>query len=113
VSPILPSNNLVPLLIIYLKGLGILAQWTDDAEDDLARSQIRQLISSFESTDKARDLLLDFHFMNDCSHLQSPLQSYGPESVAFLRNVSQKWDPQCVFQKLQDSGYLLSKIGIE
>jgi hypothetical protein len=103
----------VPPLIINFKGLAILAQWTDDADDDLARSQIRQLISSFESTAKARGLLLNFHFMNDCSHLQSPLQSYGPESLAFLKTVSQKWDPQGVFQKLQNSGYLLSKMEIK
>lgn len=90
-----------------------MAQWTEDADNNLAHSQIRELISTFEFAARAWGLLLDFHFMNDCSHLQSLLQSYGPESLAFLRTVSQKWVPQGVFQNLQNSGYLLTKIGIE
>ena len=87
-----------------------MVQWTDDKDDDMARSQIRQLISSIESTAKSRSLLLDFHFMNDASYIQSPLKSYGDESLAFLRDESRRWDPEGVFQRLQNDGYLLDKV---
>ena len=48
--------------------------------------------------------------MNDASYIQSPLQGYGPESLAFLGAASRKWDPEGVFQRLQNSGFLLSKM---
>ena len=76
----------------------------------MARSQIRQLMSSIESTAKARGLLMDFQFMNDASYTQSPLNGYGKESLASLSAASRKWDSEGVFQKLQNSGFLLSKV---
>ena len=50
--------------------------------------------------------------MNDASYTQSPLQGYGPESLASLSATSHKWDPEGVFQKLQNSGFLLSKVHV-
>lgn len=88
----------------------MIVQWTEDSDDDLARSQIRQLISSIEFTAKSRGLLLDFCFMNDASFIQSPLKAYGTESVALLEAASHKWDPEGIFQQLQNSGFLLSKM---
>ena len=51
-------------------------------------------------------------YMNDCSHDQDPLGSYGAENVAKLCEVSQKYDPGQVFQKLQHDGFLLRKLGV-
>lgn len=92
-----------------MPGLGIISQWTNDEDDDLARSQIRQLISLIESAAEARGLLIGFRFMNDASQLQSPFQKYSTESLDFLTGVSQKWDPEDVFQNLQNAGFLLPK----
>jgi len=102
-------------------------QWSEQSEDKIARAQLRQLVSSFQSIAKARGAvskhfsnlfsqansliyqqLLDFEFMNDASYTQSPLKSYGEESFTSLKAASEKWDPQAVFQKLQNSGFLLS-----
>ncbi|KAL9067841.1 MAG: hypothetical protein Q9157_006682 [Trypethelium eluteriae] len=90
--------------------LAMMVQWNDDANDGEARSQISQLISSLKSTCKTRGHLLDFHFMNDCSYTQSPFQGYGKENLAFLKATAAEWDLQGVFQKLQSSGFLLSKM---
>ena len=49
--------------------------------------------------------------MNDANAKQNVLKSYGDESLARLRAVSQAYDRQQVFQKLQSNGYLLSKAG--
>ncbi|KAI9711712.1 MAG: hypothetical protein M1820_001856 [Bogoriella megaspora] len=89
--------------------LAMLVQWTDDANDDEARSQIRQLIESARSVAESSGHLLDFQFMNGASCMQSPLKSYGPERLASLRAASEKWDPDGVFQHLQQSGFLLYK----
>jgi hypothetical protein len=55
-------SSLMPLLIIRFKVIAIFAQWTD-AENEVARSQVQQLLSSFQSTAKGLGLLLDFFFM--------------------------------------------------
>lgn len=94
----------------FIAGLGILVQWKDDADDVVARSQIRRLISSIESISKERGCLLDFKFMNDASYEQSPLSSYGAESLSSLWAASKKWDPEGVFQQLQNLGFLLPEI---
>ena len=90
-------------------GLAIAITWIEDTEDDLARKQIRELISGIEVAAKTRGLDLDFKFMNDASYNQSPLRSYGNESLELLNTTRQKWDPEGVFQRLQNGGFLLSK----
>jgi hypothetical protein len=91
-------------------GLAISSEWTDDANDLTARTQMRQLISSLQMVNRERGLLFDFQFMNDASYTQSPLTSYGPEMLAFLRDTSRKWDTQRTFQRLQNGGFLLSNL---
>ena len=50
-----------------------------------------------------------FVYLNDAARDQNPLGSYGVENVAKLKAVSRKYDPQQIFQKLQNDGFLLSK----
>ncbi|KAE8449146.1 hypothetical protein EG329_008530 [Mollisiaceae sp. DMI_Dod_QoI] len=90
--------------------LGIVVEWTDDEDDVSARKKFRDLVNAIEGTAQSKGLLLDFKFMNDAGFIQSPLQSYGKEMVEFLKAQSKKWDPQDVFQKLQNGGHLLSKV---
>jgi hypothetical protein len=87
-----------------------MTEWTDDTEAELARKQLRELISVIETTARARDSLLKFQFMNDASYIQSPLKSYGSEMLEFLRTTSRKWDSKGVFQRQQNGGFLLSKV---
>ena len=89
--------------------MGIIAQWTEDKDDAVARSQIAQLIKSIESTAKSRGKLLPFQFQNDAWKTQSPLRSYGSESLSYLQKTSKKYDPDQVFQKLQNGGFLISR----
>ncbi|PGH10152.1 hypothetical protein AJ79_05507 [Helicocarpus griseus UAMH5409] len=79
----------------------------DDTEMRLAALRFRTMI---EKAAKERGLLLDFLYSNDASYKQSPLQGYGAESLAALQAASAKYDPQGVFQRLQNSGFLLSKV---
>lgn len=51
-----------------------------------------------------------FVYMNDASRDENPLMSYGEENLAKLKAVSLKYDPSQVFQKLQNDGFLLSKV---
>ena len=67
-----------------------MVRWSKDKDDNLARSRIRQLMSSIESTADARRLLMDSQFMKDLSYTQSPLKEYGEESLASLEAASCK-----------------------
>lgn len=91
------------------KGLAIAITWIEASEDELARIQIRELISGIENAAQARGLFSDFKFMNDASYIQSPLRSYGNESLALLNAARQSWDAEDVFQRLQNGGFLLSR----
>lgn len=87
--------------------LGIIGQWSDDKDDEVAVSAVRRLVSEIEFAAKSRGLLLDLHFLNDAGKSQSPLCGYTSDNMARLRAASQKWDPDAVFQNLQNSGFLL------
>ncbi|KAI1779059.1 6-hydroxy-D-nicotine oxidase [Hypoxylon cercidicola] len=57
-----------------------------------------------------RGKLLDFVFMNDGSPTQTVLDTYGAGNVKKMRDASTKYDPEGIFQKLQNNGVLLRKI---
>jgi hypothetical protein len=48
-------------------------------------------------------------YMNDASRDQNPLASYGPESLEGLRQIALRYDPDQLFQTLQNGGFLLSR----
>jgi hypothetical protein len=87
-------------------GLGVVGEWKDDMDDELVITQTHQLISSIEETARARGLPLEFRFMNDASYTQSP---FVASTLSSLKVASEKWDPEGVFQRLQNSGFLVSK----
>jgi hypothetical protein len=65
--------------------------------------------NKFEELGKARGSYLPFLFMNDASRDQNPLASYGRENLRRLREIAAKYDPTQLFQKVQNSGFLLSR----
>ena len=85
-----------------------MVEWNDD-DDETPAAKIRELTAGIEEIARSKRLLFDFQFMNDAGYFQSPLQSYGTEMVAFLQEESTKWDPEGLFQKLQNGGHLLLK----
>ena len=88
----------------------MVAQWTDEKADEQATAAIRRLISDVDSSAKARGALLNPYFLNDAAASQPGLSSYTPENLARLHAASQKWDSEGVFQKLQNSGFLLRDV---
>jgi len=83
-----------------------MGEWKDDTSDEIATTQTHQFISSIEAAAQARGLLLKFKFMNDASYTQSP---FAASTLKSLKVASEKWDPEGVFQRLQNSGFLVSK----
>ncbi|ROW10352.1 hypothetical protein VMCG_01988 [Cytospora schulzeri] len=58
------------------------------------------------STDE--DLNLDWEYINYADETQDPLGSYGAENVKKLKEVSERYDPEQVFQKLCRGGFKLT-----
>lgn len=95
---------------LFFEGWTTLIDWTDEKDDDKVRSVSIETTEQWEKLGKERDLDVPFVYMNDASRDQNPLASYGSDNVAKLKDVSQKYDPKQIFQTLQNSGFLLSKI---
>jgi hypothetical protein len=48
--------------------------------------------------------------MNDASRDQNPIASYGAANVQKLKEIAEKYDPEKVFQNLQNGGFLLKNV---
>jgi hypothetical protein len=103
------GGNVINIKPVKQSWLGILTQWTDSKYDQIGPQMAVDLITKIKAAAKADGKLLDTDFMNDANANQSPLRSYGTQSVSLLKAASTKYDPQGVFQKLQNNGFLLSK----
>ncbi|KAI0882026.1 uncharacterized protein GGS22DRAFT_196179 [Annulohypoxylon maeteangense] len=84
-------------------------QWQDESNDEQALAAIQALGDSVISASKKHGADLPFRFMNDANHAQNVLASYGSANLERLRSISKQYDPQQMFQNLQNGGFLLSK----
>ena len=51
------------------------------------------------------DAGIEFLYSNYCDGSQDPFSSYGQESIRHMREVSEKYDPQGVFQSRVPGGF--------
>lgn len=97
-------------MVVYNVVWAFLAEWNDAADDAEAEQVVEELTEGMKKLASAEGQLLDFIFMNDASAKQQVLASYGQDNVQQLRDAAAKYDPEGVFQKLQNDGFLLRKI---
>jgi hypothetical protein len=98
------------ILTNHIPGWVPAADWSGADVDETVISTLDGLRRRIENIPKSRDELLNFVFMNDDSPTQTVLDSYGTANLAKLKAVSAKYDPDGIFQKLQNDGVLLRKI---
>jgi hypothetical protein len=48
-----------------------------------------------------------YRYMNYCGAWQRPLESYGDDSLRFMKQVRRKYDPHAMFQKACVGGFKL------
>lgn len=48
---------------------------------------------------------LDWQFLNYANGNQDPIRAYGADAVEFLKETSQRYDPEGMFQKLRQTGF--------
>ncbi|KAG8729277.1 hypothetical protein FRC11_009147 [Ceratobasidium sp. 423] len=79
--------------------------WALEADDKKIYATIDQLISASMDIARSQGRLERYIYLNYASTNQTPLQSYGPTQVDFLRKVKAKYDPNNVFEKLSRGGF--------
>ncbi|KAK8040185.1 FAD-binding domain-containing protein [Apiospora rasikravindrae] len=84
--------------------------WEAAQDDDVVRAVSIETTALMKRLSQARGLDVPFLYMNDASRDQNPIASYGSYSVERMKQVSQDYDREQVFQKLQNDGFLLKKL---
>ncbi|KAL2190315.1 FAD linked oxidase-like protein [Thermothelomyces heterothallicus CBS 203.75] len=87
-----------------------LMDWNEAADDAAVRSVAIETTEAWARLSAQRGLGVDYLYLNDASRDQNPLASYGPANVARLKAVAAKYDPDRVFQTLQNDGFLLRDV---
>jgi len=85
-------------------------QWTNPADDAKNHQALIDLAHSIQVSAQAKGLYDKYIFANVAARDQQVLQGYGQSNVDFMKTVSRKYDPLQTFQKLQNGGFLVSKV---
>ncbi|GKZ26172.1 hypothetical protein AbraIFM66951_010044 [Aspergillus brasiliensis] len=89
------------------------ADWKNLQDEERVRDAVRKIVDAAEFAAKRMGAYLPYKYSNYAAWDQDPLASYGTENVRRLKEVARKYDPEGVFQTLQNGGWLLSKVGLK
>ena len=84
-------------------------EWTSQEDDRASHELVTEMGDRVRAISSEKSASFAYQFMNDASHVQKPLRSYGSPSLSSMLAVSAAYDPSQMFQKLQNSGFLLSR----
>lgn len=88
--------------------MNIAIMWTSKSDDARIVAAADRVISASKSAAKAINLDYNYIYQNYASLNQSVFASYGPANQQRLIQISKKYDPDQVFQKLQPGYFKLS-----
>ncbi|KAL8825679.1 MAG: hypothetical protein Q9191_004268, partial [Dirinaria sp. TL-2023a] len=88
--------------------MNIAIMWTSKSDDARIVAAANRVISASKSAAKAMNLDYNYIYQNYASLNQSVFASYGPANQQRLIQISKKYDPDQVFQKLQPGYFKLS-----
>lgn len=84
------------------------ALWPNFASNAVVDRISREALVKIESRARAKGLLQKFQYLNYAAPYQKPLASYGAGNLAFLKEVSKRYDPEGVFQTRVPGGFKLA-----
>ncbi|KAK2768274.1 hypothetical protein FQN54_000127 [Arachnomyces sp. PD_36] len=88
--------------------LNVAIMWADPADDEAILQAASNIVSRTIAKAKEMGLDYDYLYMNYASQFQDVIPSYGHENHKRLRDISRKYDPDQVFQKLQPGYFKLN-----
>jgi len=84
--------------------------WTDASKDAEVIGAVADIGNQFEILGTPRGSYLPFLYMNDCYVDQNPFSRFPVENLRRLKEIALEYDPEGVFQEVQRSGFLLSRV---
>ncbi|KAI0838296.1 hypothetical protein F5Y06DRAFT_296839 [Hypoxylon sp. FL0890] len=88
-------------------------EWPQDGDDAAAHQAVSTMSQRAQELARETRLFLEYLSMNFASSSQDVLRSYGVGNIRRLWETAAKYDPDCVFQKLQNDGFSLRKLSSE
>jgi len=83
--------------------------WALQSDDKKALRTQKAFVGQVEKMASKRGLLHKFRYLNDAAMDQDPIARYGRENIGHLWDVSKRYDPEGVFQRLVGGGFKLPK----
>lgn len=96
-----PSDG--PLVLLNLA-----FRWASPQDDDAIYNTIGKITADAIAEAKNRGVFNEYLYMNYASQFQDVIAGYGSENRQRLIDISHKYDPQQVFQKLQPGYFKLN-----
>ncbi|MCJ1361817.1 hypothetical protein MMC16_000917 [Acarospora aff. strigata] len=84
--------------------------WASVTDDANVLRAIENLTNRSIAAAKAKGLLTEYIYLNDAGPEQLPFEGYGAGNLQRLRQISKKYDPEAIFQRLLPGGF---KLGID
>jgi hypothetical protein len=97
-----------PLMVLNLS-----AMWPLKSDDEAVLTACHNFITRSEDIARQRNLFHPYLYMNYASQWQDPIAGYGTENKARLLDISKKYDPEGVFQKLHPGYFKLGGAPME
>jgi len=93
-----------PLMIVFLYN-----NWASEDDDERVHDFIRRTLTRFREAASEKALLHRYIFTNYAYQTEDVLAGYGEESSRKMKEVSEKYDPEGIFQKAVPGGFKLFK----
>ncbi|KAL8645053.1 MAG: hypothetical protein Q9210_006923, partial [Variospora velana] len=85
--------------------------WNGTQYDAKVRQVAGEVIGRLQKYTRSMGALKEFQYLNYAFQDLDPIGSYGPDNVRKIKEVSAKYDPLGVFQKLVPGGFKLADAG--
>lgn len=76
--------------------------------DNEVNSAVQKWLTLVQTYIAVHDVGYPFEYLNYAAPFQNPLASYGAHNLQFLKEVSKKYDPDQIFQRLVPGGFKLN-----
>ncbi|KAI5926035.1 hypothetical protein F4810DRAFT_708117 [Camillea tinctor] len=86
------------------------AEWPKTGDNTPAQKAVDDISQTVRNLAREKTLLLEHTPMNFASSSQNVLRSYGVQSIKPLMGASSHYDPEGLFQKYQNEGFLLRNL---
>ena len=90
-------------------GVHVTIEWASPDSDADSIGLIQSMGGTIQSAAIRNGADLPYIFMNDAYDGQPVLPGYGVERLEKLRGIANTYDPEGIFQRLQNGGWLLSR----